>query len=472
MDENQKYEARYKQMIETPIAKLIPTLALPTIISMLISSIYNMADTYFVSQLGRSASGAVSIIFSLMALVQTIGFTFGVGSGNYISRSLGRKDREIAEKTFSTGFFTTIILGVCISTLGLLNLEPLVYFLGATETIAPYAMDYARYILIATPFMMASFVMNNVLRAQGNAFYAMIGLSTGGVLNLILDPLFIFGIGPFPEMGISGAAIATGLSQFVSFCILLCQCNFRGNTIKIEFKKFYPKKEIYSQILKAGAPTFGRQGLASVSSILLNTVANPYGDVVIASAGIVNRIMMFIYSALMGYGQGFQPVAGFNYGAKRYDRVLEAFWFSVKVAVVLLSCLGILTFFSADIIIEFFRAGDTEVIEFASFMLMVNCSTLPLQAWVIMTNQLSQSIGYSFRATIIAISKQGICYIPLLLILPNILGARGIQLVSPITDVGTAIIASVITITILKDLNKLRDEMPKQGDEKSSPKEA
>ncbi len=460
MEDNQKYEARYKQMIETPIAKLIPTIAIPTIISMLISSIYNMADTYFVGQLGRSASGAVSIIFSLMALIQTIGFTMGVGSGNYISRALGRKDRDAAEKTLSTGFFTTIILGVCISTLGLLNLESLVYFLGATDTIAPYAMDYARYILFATPFMMASFVMNNVLRAQGNAFYSMIGLTTGGILNIILDPIFIFGFGPIPALGISGAAIATGLSQFVSFCILLYQCNVRGNTITIEFKKFTPKMEIYSQIARGGAPTFGRQGLASISSILLNTIANPYGDVVIASAGIVNRIMMFIYSAVMGYGQGFQPVAGFNFGAKRYDRVLEAFWFSVKVSMAILTFLGVLVFFNAETLIGFFRAGDAEVIEFASFMLTVNCLTLPLQAWVIVSNQLSQSIGYAFRATIIAISKQGLCYIPLLLTLPAIFGARGIQIVSPITDIGTAIIATLVIRTILKDLKKLKNEMP------------
>ncbi len=453
-----QYDEKHKKLTQTPIKTLIPTLAIPTIISMLISSIYNMADTYFVSQLGREASGAVSIIFSLMAMIQTVGFTFAMGSGNSVSRALGRKDRDAAERTLATGFFTILFLGLLIAVFGLLFLDELVYFLGATDTIAPYAKDYAMYILYAAPFMASSFVMNNVLRSQGNAFNAMIGITTGGILNMILDPLFIFGIGPFPEMGISGAAIATGLSQFVSFCILFYQCNFRKNTITIDIRKFTPVASMYGKILKAGFPTFCRQGLASVSSILLNTIANPYGDVVIASAGIVNRILMFMFQAVMGYGQGFQPVAGFNYGAKRYDRVLEAFWFSCKVALIILSSLGIIAFIYAETIIGFFRAGDTEVITFAATMLRYNCLVLPIQSWLIMTNMLAQSIGYSFRASLMSMSKQGIFYIPILLILPGILGATALQFAQPLADFLTGILSTIVIITIIKDLNKLKKE--------------
>ncbi len=457
-DNSARYDERHRMMTQTPIAKLIPRIAIPTIISMLISSIYNMADTLFVSQLGREASGAVSIIFSLMAMIQAVGFSVAVGSGNNISRALGRKDRDWAERTLSTGFFTIVILMTLLSVFGLSNLESLVYFLGATETIAPYAMDYAQYILFAAPFMGASFVMNNVLRSQGNAFNSMIGISAGGILNIILDPLFIFGIGPFPELGISGAAIATGISQFVSFSILFYQCNFKKNTITIDIKKFSPSFMMYAKIARAGLPTFCRQGLASVASILLNTVANPYGDVVIASAGIVNRVLQFMGQAVMGYGQGFQPVAGFNYGAKRYDRVLEAFWFSCKVALVVLLSLGVVAYIFADELVGAFRAGDTEVIEFASVMIRYNCLVLPVQSWIIMSNMLTQSIGYSFRATLMAMSKQGIFFIPTILFLPQVLGVTAIQIAQPLADFSTGILCTIIVSSVLKQLGNLKKE--------------
>ncbi len=454
----QQYDEKHRKLTQTPISRLIPTLAIPTIISMLISSIYNMADTFFVSQLGREASGAVSIIFSLMALIQTVGFTFAMGSGNNVSRALGRKDRDLAERILSTGFFTIAFLGVMITIFGLMFIDELVYILGATDTIAPYAKEYARYILLAAPFMASSFVMNNVLRSQGNAFNAMLGITTGGILNIILDPLFIFGIGPFPELGIAGAAIATGISQAVSFCILFYQCNFRANTITIDIRKFSFKLDMYQRIVKAGLPTFFRQGLASIASILLNTIANPYGDVVIASAGIVNRVLMFMNQALMGYGQGFQPVAGFNYGAKRFDRVLEAFWFSCKVAFVVLTSLGLFAFIFADDIISVFRPGDTEVIAFASAMLRFNCLVLPIQAWYMMSNMLAQSIGYSYRAALMAMSKQGIFFIPVLLILPQFLGATAIQIAQPIADCMACLLASTVIFSVIKDLNRLKKD--------------
>ena len=322
-------EEKYKQMIDTPVQKLIPKLAVPTIISMLVTSIYNMADTFFVSQIGTSASGAVGIMFSAMAMIQAIGFTLGMGSGNYISRSLGNRKEDIASQSAATAFFTAGIIGILIAVFGTLFSRQIVYLLGATDTIAPYAQDYARYILFAAPFMLTSFVMNNILRAQGNAVFAMIGITTGGILNMFLDPILIFGF----HMGISGAAIATMVSQIISFAILLSQCNIQKGCISIQISKFTPSLNMYGEILHAGLPSFCRQGLASVATVVLNFAAAPYGDPAIAAMSIVSRFMMFVNSSLIGFGQGFQPVCGFNFGAKRYDRVLDAYWFCVKVAV-------------------------------------------------------------------------------------------------------------------------------------------
>lgn len=444
-------EERFIQMTETPVSKLIPKLAVPTIISMLITSIYNMADTFFVSQIGTSASAAVGINFSLMAMIQAIGFTLGMGSGNYISRLLGRKEREEASRTAATGFFTALTLGLIMALIGLPNIESLVRMLGATETVAPYARDYAQYILIAAPYMTCSFVMNNILRSQGNAFYSMLGIATGGILNMILDPLFIFGLG----LGISGAALATILSQLVSFCILLYQCNKQEGSIHIQISKFTFKWRIYKEILHAGLPTFCRQGLASVASVTLNVAAAPFGDAALAAMSIVTRIMMFISSSLIGFGQAFQPVCGFNFGAKRIDRVQEAFWFCVKVAVILLSALGIVFFILGPQVLRAFRRDDLEVIRIGTLALRLQCVMLPFQAWTIMVNMLTQSIGYGFRASIVSMGRQGICLIPALLILPKTRGLLGLQLSQPVADGLTFLIATAIVINVLKDLKNL-----------------
>lgn len=447
-------EEKYSQMIETPVEKLIPRLAVPTIISMLVTSIYNMADTFFVSQIGTSASGAVGVIFSAMAMIQAIGFTLGMGSGNYISRSLGNQNEENAEKSAATAFFTAGLIGILITVFGIFFSEELVYFLGATDTIAPYAQDYARYILIAAPFMLTSFVMNNILRAQGNAVFAMIGITAGGVLNMILDPILIFVF----HMGISGAAIATMVSQMISFCILLYQCNVQKGCIRIQISKFTPTLSMYGEILHAGLPSFCRQGLASVATVVLNYAAGPYGDAAIAAMSIVSRFMMFINSALIGFGQGFQPVCGFNFGAKRYDRVLQSFWFCVKVAVAMLSTFGVIAFIFSNPIVTAFRREDAEVIRIGTLALRLQLLSMPLQAWVIMVNMLTQSIGYGFRASIVAMGRQGLFLIPSLLILPRIFGLLGLQMSQLVSDILTTILATVIVIGVLKELYQLAAE--------------
>lgn len=446
-------EEKYRQMIETPVNRLIPRLAVPTIISMLVTSIYNMADTFFVSQISTSASGAVGVMFSAMSMIQAIGFTLGMGSGNHISRSLGNRDEERAGVFAATAFYTAAIIGTAILVFGTLFSQQLVFFLGATQTIAPYAQDYARYILIGAPFMMTSFVMNNILRSQGNAVFAMVGITVGGILNMILDPLLIFGL----NMGISGAAIATMVSQMISFAILLYQCNARPDCIKIQLSKFRPSGKVYGQILHAGLPSFCRQGLASAAAVILNFAAGPYGDAAIAAMSIVTRFMMFINSSLIGFGQGFQPVCGFNFGAERYDRVLEAFWFCVKVAVIMLTVFGVVSFGISRPIITAFRREDLQVIEIGTLALRLQLLTMPFQAWVIMVNMLTQSIGYGFRASLVAMGRQGLFLIPALLILPKMFGILGIQMAQPIADMMTFVLATVIVSGILKELGQMRE---------------
>ncbi|MFI3172583.1 MAG: MATE family efflux transporter [Eubacteriales bacterium] len=441
---------RRTQMLETPVNRLIPKLAIPTIISMLVTSIYNMADTFFVSQLGTSATGAVGIVFSVMTFIQAISFTLGMGSGNQIAIALGNQEEEHAGKLAATAFYTAFGIGIVFLLFGNLFAEELVVFLGSTITIAPFAVDYARYILLAAPFMMSSLVMNNLLRSQGNAIYAMAGITIGGILNMALDPIFIFGLG----MGISGAGLATMISQMTSFGILLYQCNARVKNISIKRKNFKPTLKQYASILYVGAPSFCRQGLYSVANILLNYVAAPYGDAAIAALAIVSRIMMFINSALIGFGQGFQPVCGYNYGAKRNDRVLESFWFCVKVGTITLTLLGIVGLLAGEDVIAIFRKDDAEVIRIGVMALRYQLIMLPFQAWITMANMLSQSIGYGFRASLIAMSRQGLFYIPCVLTLPLVYGESGLYYIQPVADVFTMILVTILSFGIIKELKQ------------------
>lgn len=453
------YEEKYKMMTQTPVNKLIPRLAVPTIISMLITSIYNMADTFFVSQLSTSASGAVGVNFSLMAMIQAIGFTLGMGSGNYMSRMLGAKEQDRAQKACSTAVYTAFAFGLILAVFGITNIDKMVRVLGATETIAPYAKDYGRYILIAAPYMTVSFVFNNHLRSQGNAALSMIGITTGGILNVILDPVLIFGF----DLGISGAAIATIFSQFVSFTILLTLVVRSQNVLKPLPKYFTFQGWVYKEILSAGMPTLGRQGLASVASVLLNVAASAFGDAAVAAMSIVTRIMMFINSALIGFGQGFQPVCGFNFGAGRYDRVLDAYFFCRRVAFVFLLTMGIIMFAISTPIMHLFRKDDAEVIRIGALALKMQCCLLPLQSYVIMGNMLAQSIGYSFRATLTAISKQGLFFVPAILILPKLFGVTGLQLAQPVADALTFVLTYVIIKMVVKELRAMADAGDKVG---------
>ena len=446
-------EETHLQMTQTPVQRLIPRLAVPTIISMLVTSLYNMADTFFVSQISTSASAAVGVSFSLMTMIQAIGYTLGMGSGNFISRSLGKKDREKAEIVAAVGFFSALALGLLLTVLGLSFLRPLIDFLGTTKTVAPHATAYARWILLGTPVMTGSFVLSNLLRSQGKTFLSMCGLTAGGLLNILLDPILIFRF----HMDITGAAVATLISQVVSF-ILLIVMTLRSDVVRPALKRFRLSLWAYREILHAGLPSLCRQGLASVASVLLNTTAAIYGDAAIAAMSIVTRIMMFINSALIGFGQGFQPVCGFNFGAGRWDRVLRAYFFCVRVAVCLLTLLGIGFFLGASHILALFR-DDPEVIRIGSLALRLQCLMLPFQAVIIMVNMLTQSIGYGFRASLVSIGRQGLFFIPAILTLPRGLGILGLQLTQPAADFFTFLLAVAVAWFVVRGLKrKAREE--------------
>ena len=441
-------------MAHAPVGRVISKLAVPTIISMLVTSIYNMADTFFVSQLGTSASGAVGIIFSAMAIIQALSFMIGIGSGNYIARLIGAGNRELAEKLASIGFFTGFGMGLVITVLGTANIHALVMMLGSTVTIAPYAEAYASYILLAAPFMMTSFIMNNILRFQGKALFAMVGITTGGILNIVLDPVFIFGM----DMGTAGAALATGISQFVSFCILLAMCNLRKDCISIDIRKFRPTLRLYGQILYGGIASLGRQGIASVATIIMNIMAQPYGDAAIAAMSIVNRFMMFVGSAMIGFGQGFQPVCSYCFGAGMYRRVKEACVFCIKVSTAVLFVFAVIGLIFSGNIVAVFRKDDMDVIRIGTLALRLQLCTLPLMGITVMGNMTPQSMGYGTWATVVSTARQGWFLIPLLLILTPAIGILGIQIAQPLADIGTTILAIWILRLIFKDL-LLKEEM-------------
>lgn len=440
-------EKKFEMMTEAPIPGLIGRLAAPTIISMLITSFYNMADTFFVGKIGTSATAAVGVVFPVMAIIQALGFFCGHGSGNSISRHLGSKDVQSARELASTGFFLAFALGTLLMVLGLVFLDPLSHLLGSTETIFPYTRDYLRFILLGAPYMTAQLVLNNQLRFQGNAFYAMIGITSGGVLNVILDPIFIFVF----DLGISGAAIATILSQFVSFCLLLVGLRV-SKCIPIHLRNVRLTALRLREIMGGGLPSLFRQGLGSVATTTLNIAANPYGDAAIAAMSVVSRIMMFANSALIGFGQGFQPVCGFNYGAGRNNRVREAFWFCVKVSTAVLLGLAVLGGFLSGHLIWIFR-NDPDVIQIGTTALRFQCVTFALNGWIIMNNMMMQTMGKTVPATILAASRQGLFFIPALLILPQFLGLTGIQCAQAVSDVFTFALTTLLNRKVMRSLN-------------------
>ena len=446
MDEKQ--ELKFHQLTEEPVGKLICHLALPCILSMLVTAFYNMADTFFVGMLdSNAATGAVGVVFSMMAVIQAVGFFFGHGSGNFISRELGKHHTDEASTMASTGFFLALFTGAAICVLGQIFLTPLAVFLGSSSTILPYAKAYLGVILLGAPWMTASLVLNNQLRFQGNAVYGTVGIVSGAVLNIGLDPLLMFVF----DLGVAGAAWATIISQFASFCLLLFGCA-RGGNIPIRISRFRPRWFYVKHIIQGGLPSLARQSLASVATICINHAAMPYGDAAIAAMGVVQRIMNFGGSAMIGFGQGFQPVCGFNYGARLYGRVKEGFWFCVRGAVAFLLAVGVLGIAFAPRLVALFR-DDPEVITIGALALRFQCGTFFFQGWITMSNMMLQTIGRTVPATLISAARQGLFLIPLVwLLTASPLGLLGLQMAQSVSDALTLALAVPIQLHVLRHL--------------------
>ncbi len=456
MEQNEKYI----QMTTAPVGRLIGRLAVPTVITMLITSVYNMADTFFVGQLDNtSATGAVGVVFSFMAIIQACGFMFGQGSGNFISRALGRQERESAEKMASVAFFSSLLAGCAITVLGLIFLNPLARLLGATDTILPYAREYLSIILLGAPWMTAALTLNNQLRFQGAAFYSMIGIGSGGILNIILDPVFIFGL----DMGVTGAAVATVVSQAVSFILLLIG-TYQKDNLRIRLCLFRPRWADFAEMLRGGFPSLCRQGLASLSTIVLNRMAGYFGaDAAIAAMSVVSRIMQMAFSAILGFGQGFQPVCGFNYGAGLYRRVKEAFWFCVKLGTVLLTVAAAAGVVFAPQLVGLF-SSDPVVLAYGETALRLQCFSFPLVAWFVMCTMLTQTMGRVVAASFLSLARQGLFFIPLVIGLPLLIAyaipsadpVLGVQMALPLADAATAVASVPVCISVMRKY--LREE--------------
>ncbi|MDE6627669.1 MAG: MATE family efflux transporter [Lachnospiraceae bacterium] len=445
--------ANYDKMVNMPVARLVTRLAIPTIISMMVTTIYSMADTYFVGKLGTSASGAVGVVFGLMAINQALGFMFGHGAGSIVARRLGDKDSDSATRYASVSFFSAIITGVAVTALGLCFISPLMKLLGSTDTILPYARDYGKFILMAAPVSMGSFVLNNILRYEGKAYLSMIGLTLGGIINIALDPICIFVF----DLGIAGAGISTAVSQCVSFLILLSMFLMGKTQSKLSFTTACTNVGMVVLVMKTGFPSLLRQGLTSVSTMVLNSTAGNYGDEAVAAMSIVNRICFFVFAVGLGIGQGFQPVAAFNYGAGKYDRVKKSFYFTWIASEIMLGILAVIGIILSGRLVGIFR-DDALVIEIGTAALRYQLMALFVQPVSICTSMLFQSVGENKKASWVSMLRSGVCFIPILVVFSHAFDLFGIQIAQPVADVLTFLLTMPLGLSYIRKLGKVSNE--------------
>lgn len=438
----------YTFITHAPVHKVIMSMAVPTIVSMLVTSIYGMVDTYYVGKINTQSTAAVGISFSVMTIIQAIGFFFGHGSGNYISRCLGSKDTDKAAGMAATGLIYSFSFGLLVAIAGLVFLKDICLFLGSTETILPYSERYLGIILAGAPFMTSSFTLNNQMRFQGNARYAMYGILSGVVLNVVLAPILIF----YFCLGITGAALATLVSQTMSFFILLNMTHHSGN-IAISLKNYSPSGKLIKEILAGGTPSLSRQGLASIATIMLNISAGAYGDAAIAGMSIVTRISNFVYAGIVGLGQGFQPLCGFCYGARLYDRIHEGYMFCVKIGTVFFVMLTIIGFLFTSPIISEFR-DDPHVIAVGCAAFRWQLIAYPLIAVIILTNMLSQTARKPIRANIVAAARSGLFFIPAVIILPKFFGLEGVEMSQAVSDACSFLLSVPVAWSVFRDMKK------------------
>lgn len=438
-------EAIRSEMLEKPMGRLLFEKSYPTVIIQLISVIYNTADTYFVAQINTESAAAVGVVFSLMSIIQAVGFGIGMGASSIISRSLGAQDTKRANKYGSTAVFSGLVFGCLLMVIGLLNINTIMRLIGASEVVLPYAASYAKYILVAAPFMCLAFVLNNILKAEGQSFLAMIGMTIGGILNVILDPIFIFGC----HMRISGAAMATMISQMISGILMYTYFRTKRTVVQLSFNDISKNASDYLNIFKTGMPTIFRQGLGSVSAAILNIQAAVYGDAAVAAISIANKIYMLVRSTIMGIGQGYQPIAGYCYGAGKKARVKKAFILSSLAGTMICVIFAIIVFLFRIPIMTWFR-GDEEVIAIGTHALKWFCLAMPLLAYSTYVNQTYQCLGYSVGATILASCRQGIFFIPLAFVLPKFIGLTGIEMLQATADMMTFIISIPFQVYFFK----------------------
>ena len=439
-DEQQRHE-RFVMMTESPVRQLVMKMAGPTIISMMVTALYNIIDAFFVGHISTEATAGVGVSFAYMTFINAIGFFFGHGSGNYISTALGAKKYGDAEKMAATGFISSMTVGTIAAVVGLFFLSPLSRMMGATPDIVPYSNDYLLFILIGTPFMMSSLTLNNQLRLQGNARYAMVGIATGAVLNIFLDAFLIYGL----DMGVMGASLATCVSQMVGWTVLLLGTEKSGN-VHIRFRSFTPTLRSYIDIFNGGMPSLCRHVFVCISTIMLNRYVAFYAAPgteasAIAAFAIVARIMMFAFSIILGIGQGFQPVCGFNYGAGLHERVRKSFVFTTELATIVLIFISIVFSIFASDLIRFFRSEDAELIKIGTRVLRWQCISFPLIGVSTVTNMMYQTTRKTLVATLLSMGRQGIFFIPTIMILPLFIGLQGVEMTQAVADALTFLLA-------------------------------
>lgn len=444
----QSQQQRKQMMLEEPISRIIPKMAVPTIVAFLINSIYSLADTYFVSSLGTNATAAVSVNASLDQLIMMAGSMLAVGANSYIARLLGEGKEKKASQVLSTAFFLAMGLGTVLMVLGTTFMTPMVRLLGATPTCERYSIDYATYVLFAAPFMAANFVMNQCLRSEGSATLSMVGMGFGGILNCILDPIFIFGL----HMGVAGASLATAISKWVSFAILIFPYLTRRSLLHLTIRNFHCSAEILKEIISVGSSSMFRSGLAVVSAIVLNSIAGSISDSVLAAVGVCNKVMMFPFSIILGFSQGFQPVAGFNWGAKQYGRVEESYRFASKVALIGSVVMGLLLAVFSDKLIVLFSGTDQEMRRIGVICMLSQCVTLPAHGWVAVVNMFCAGLGNAKGALALSTARQGTCFLPIVYPLAWLLGAYGVATVQAVADLLSLALAGPIIRSMKKKI--------------------
>ena len=455
-------ESKYREMTQTPVPRLVVRLAIPSMISMVVTALYNVVDAAFIGRLSTEATAGIGIAFAYMTFIQAVGFFFGHGSGNYISRALGARKFDHAGIMAAVGFFTPLLIGLAVALIALPLLPRLAVLLGAPPAVVPYACRYLRFIVMASPFMMSALTLNNQLRLQGNARFGMIGIVSGAVLNIALDPLFIFTLG----MGVSGASLATAISQLFAWGLLLHGTS-RSESVHIRLSNFKPSWACYREIVAGGLPSLFRQVFNCTSAIMLNFAAAhfaPAGEDAssVAAFAVVSRTTMFAYSLILGFTQGFQPVCGFNYGAHLYKRVKQSYLFTLVTTTSLLTILSVLGYLFAPQIIALFRSEDPALLAIGTHALRWQCIVFPLCTLATTTGMLFQNIRLTLPATLLSIGRQGLFFIPVILLLPRWLGIQGVEMAQAVADLFTFLLAIPFAFWITRKLtHKIKEEHQK-----------